>query len=116
VVLVASGALSHTFCRCATGSTAGDTAHLHPEARQPTDRIAWSRPATTHAFRHDARVPAVRRARFGHYLQMMGALGEGAVTAPARQHGEYENSIGTDRLPGSIARPRLDRDPAGAPA
>jgi hypothetical protein len=33
-------------------------------------------------------------ARFGHYLMMIGALGEGDCRAKSRQYGEYENSIG----------------------
>ena len=52
-------------------------------------------------------------ARFGHYLMMIGALGEGDCTATSRQYGEYENSIGTgqvhlwfDRPEGGFPRPR----------
>ena len=37
-------------------------------------------------------------ARFGPYLMMLGALGEGAVTAPGRLFSEYENSVGTGQL------------------
>ena len=37
-------------------------------------------------------------ARFGHYLMMIGALGEGDCTATGRQYGEYENSIGTGQV------------------
>ena len=37
-------------------------------------------------------------ARFGHYLMMIGALGEGDCTAHGRQYGEYENSIGTGQV------------------
>ena len=68
-------------------------------------------------------------ARFGHYLMMMGALGEGDCTATGRQYGEYENSIGTGqvhllvrpargRLPAAAAyadRPRLRPQNAGPP-
>ena len=52
-------------------------------------------------------------ARFGHYLMMIGALGEGDCTATSRQYGEYENSIGTaqvhlwfDRPEEGFPRPR----------
>ena len=52
-------------------------------------------------------------ARFGHYLMMIGALGEGDCTATGRRYGEYENSIGTgqvhywfDRPDGGFPRPR----------
>ena len=51
-------------------------------------------------------------ARFGHYLMMIGALGEGDCTAAGRQYGEYENSVGTgqahvwfDRPEGGFPRP-----------
>ena len=51
-------------------------------------------------------------ARFGHYLMMIGALGEGDCRATSRQYGEYENSIGTgqvhlwfDRPEGGFPRP-----------
>ena len=37
-------------------------------------------------------------ARFGHYLMMIGALGEGDCTATGRRYGEYENSIGTGQV------------------
>ena len=37
-------------------------------------------------------------ARFGHYLMMIGALGEGDCTATSRQYGEYENSVGTGQV------------------
>ena len=52
-------------------------------------------------------------ARFGHYLMMIGALGEGDCTATSRQYGEYENSVGTgqvhlwfERPAGGFPRPR----------
>ena len=52
-------------------------------------------------------------ARFGHYLMMIGALGEGDCTATSRQYGEYENSVGTgqvhlwfERPAGGFSRPR----------
>ena len=35
---------------------------------------------------------------FAHYLMMIGALGEEACTATARQYGAYENSIGTGQV------------------
>ena len=52
-------------------------------------------------------------ARFGHYLMMIGALGEGDCRATSRQYSEYENSVGTaqvhlwfDRPEGGFPRPR----------
>jgi hypothetical protein len=37
-------------------------------------------------------------ARFGHYLMMIGAVGEGNCTATGRRYGEYENSVGTGQV------------------
>jgi hypothetical protein len=36
--------------------------------------------------------------RFGPYLMMIAALGEGAVTAPGRAYSEYENPVGTGQI------------------
>jgi hypothetical protein len=36
--------------------------------------------------------------RFGPYLMMIEALGEGAVTAPGRAYNEYENSVGAGQI------------------
>lgn len=104
VVLLASGALSHTFwpLRELRKHESGDTSHIFtPEARQADlDRIEWFK-AGDHARVLETMPEFLRykpEARFCHYLQMIGALGEGAVTAPARQYGEYENSIGTGQV------------------
>lgn len=104
VVLLASGALSHTFwpLRELRAHEAAGVEHIFtPEAAAAdADRIAW--------FAHGdhARVLATMpdfyrfrpEARFGHYLMMIGALGEADCTAPARQYGEYENSVGTGQV------------------
>jgi hypothetical protein len=45
-------------------------------------------------------------ARFGHYLMMIGALGEGDCRAKSRQYGEYENSIGTGKCTCGSTVPR----------
>jgi aromatic ring-opening dioxygenase catalytic subunit (LigB family) len=104
VVLIASGALSHTFwpLRELRKHEAGDTSHIFtPQARQADlDRIAWFK-AGDHARVLDTMPEFLRyrpEAKFSHYLQMIGALGERAVTAPARQYGEYENSVGTGQV------------------
>lgn len=101
VVLLASGALSHTFwpLRQLRDHEAADPAHIFsPQAREADlERIEWFK-AGDHARVLDTMPEFLRvkpEAKFCHYLQMMGALGEGAVTAPGRQYGEYENSIGT---------------------
>ena len=104
VLLVASGAMSHTFwsLRELRAHEASDTAHIRTaEARAAdTERIAWLE-AGDHA-RVIATMPQFLKyhpeARFAHYLMMVGALGEGSVTAPARPFSDYENSVGTGQI------------------
>ena len=119
VVLIASGALSHTFwpLRELRKHEAAGVEHIFTPQAAAADfqRLEW--------FRHGdhARVletmPEFYRfkpeARFGHYLMMIGALGEGDCTAVSRQYGEYENSVGTgqvhlwfERPEGGFPRPR----------
>jgi 3,4-dihydroxyphenylacetate 2,3-dioxygenase len=119
VLLLASGALSHTFwpLRQLREHESSDPAHLFtPEARAADQRrIDWLRQG-----RHDKvlrTMPDFLRfrpeARFGHYLMMAGALGEERCTAPARQFGQYENSIGTGHVHLWFDRPQdgWSRDP-----
>ncbi|MEU6389623.1 3,4-dihydroxyphenylacetate 2,3-dioxygenase [Streptomyces sp. NPDC046939] len=104
VLLIASGALSHTFwpLRELRDHEASDPAHIFtPEAREADlERIAWFKEG-----RHDKvldTMDAFRtfrpEARFSHYLMAAGALGEHACTARGRQYGRYENSIGTGQV------------------
>lgn len=101
VLLIASGALSHTFwpLRQLRRHEAAGAEHIFsPEAAAADyERIGWLTRGD-HA-RVLNTMPQFARfrpeARFGHYLMMIGALGEGACTAPGRQYGEYENSVGT---------------------
>ena len=104
VLLLASGALSHTFwkLRQLRDHEASDVSHIRtPQARDADlERIAWFKDGD-HArvlstFEEFSRFRP--EAMFAHYLMMIGALGESAVTAPARQYGEYENSIGTGQV------------------
>ncbi len=119
VVLIASGALSHTFwpLRELRKHEAAGVEHIFtPEAAAADlERIEWFTKGD-HA-RVLETMPEFFRfkpeARFGHYLMMMGALGESDCTARARKYGEYENSVGTgqvhlwfDRPATGFARPR----------
>lgn len=104
VLLLASGAMSHTFwpLRELRAHEAAGSEHIAtPEAyAADMQRLEWFR-AGDHARVLDTMPEFLRfkpEARFGHYLEMIGALGESAVTAPARQYGEYENSIGTGQV------------------
>ena len=119
VVLIASGALSHTFwpLRELRKHEAAGVEHIFtPEAAAADfERLEWFRNGD-HA-RVLETMPEFYRfkpeARFGHYLMMIGALGEGDCAARSRQYGEYENSVGTaqvhlwfERPAGGFPRPR----------
>jgi 3,4-dihydroxyphenylacetate 2,3-dioxygenase len=103
VVLIASGALSHTFwsLRELRHHEAAGIEHIFtPEAAAADfQRLEWFA-AGDHARVLQAMPEYYRfkpEARFGHYLMMIGALGEGDCRAKSRQYGKYENSIGTGR-------------------
>jgi 3,4-dihydroxyphenylacetate 2,3-dioxygenase len=104
VILVASGALSHTFwpLRQLREHEASDPVHIRtPEARAADqERIGWFE-AGDHARVLDTMpdyLKARPEAKFAHYLIMIGALGERAVRAPGRRFSEYENAIGTGQM------------------
>lgn len=104
VLLLASGALSHTFwpLRELRNHEAADPKHIFsPEAyAADLERIEWFRQGD-HARVLETMPEFLKvkpEARFSHYLMMIGAMGEGKVTAPGRQYGEYENSIGTGQV------------------
>ena len=104
VLLVASGAMSHTFwpLRQIRDHESADLANIFtPEARDADlERIEWFE-AGDHARVLETMPQFLKvkpEAKFCHYLQMIGALGEGAVTAPGRVYGEYENSVGTGQV------------------
>ena len=118
-MLIASGALSHTFwpLRELRKHEAAGVEHIFTPAAAAADhdRMAWFERGD-HA-RVLETMPEFYRykpeARFGHYLMMIGALGEGDCTATGRRYGEYENSIGTgqvhywfDRPDDGFPRPR----------
>jgi 3,4-dihydroxyphenylacetate 2,3-dioxygenase len=123
VVLIASGAMSHTFwpLRKLRDHEAAGVEHIFSAeaAHADHERLEWFKNGD-HA-RVLETMPEFYRykpeARFGHYLMMIGALGEGDCTARGRQYGEYENSVGTgqvhlwfDRPEDGFPRPR--RTPA----
>ncbi|MFE1880193.1 3,4-dihydroxyphenylacetate 2,3-dioxygenase [Streptomyces diastatochromogenes] len=104
VLLIASGALSHTFwpLREIRDHEASDPEHVFtPEARDADlERIEWFQQG-----RHDRVLKTMPdflkhkpEARFGHYLMMAGALGEDHLTAPGRLFSKYENSVGTGQV------------------
>ncbi len=126
VMLIASGAMSHTFwpLRQIRDHESAGVEHIFTPAAAAADfqRLDWF------ADGDHARVlntmPEFYKfkpeARFAHYLMMIGALGESDCTAKSRMYGQYENSVGTgqvhlwfDRPEGGFPRPHLT-DLAGA--
>lgn len=104
VILIASGALSHTFwpLRQLREHEASDPSHIFSnEAREADyERLDWFKNG-----RHDRvleTMPEFLRfrpeARFSHYLTAIGAVGEGRCSAAGRMFSEYENSIGTGQV------------------
>jgi 3,4-dihydroxyphenylacetate 2,3-dioxygenase len=112
VLLIASGAMSHTFwpLRQLRDHEAAGAEHIFTKEAAAADRerLEWfsrgdhARVLETmpEFYRHKP------EARFGHYLMMIGALGEGDCTAAGRRYGEYENSIGTGQVHVWFDRPR----------
>jgi 3,4-dihydroxyphenylacetate 2,3-dioxygenase len=118
VLLIASGALSHTFwpLRELRAHEASDPVHIKtPEAyAADLERIEWFKQGD-----HDrvlATMPEFMQyrpeAKFAHYLMMLAGLGEHGVVAPGRQYGEYENSIGTGQVHLWFDRPAAGWQPA----
>jgi aromatic ring-opening dioxygenase catalytic subunit (LigB family) len=104
VILIASGALSHTFwpLRELRAHEASDPVHIRtPQARAADmERIGWFEEGD-HA-RVIGTMPDYLKvrpeAKFSHYLVMVGALGEHEVRAPGRRFSDYENAIGTGQM------------------
>jgi 3,4-dihydroxyphenylacetate 2,3-dioxygenase len=104
VILVASGAMSHTFwpLRQLREHEASDPVHIRTAQARAADleRIGWFE-AGDHARVLDTMPDFLKvrpEARFAHYLMMIAALGERSVTAPGRRFSEYENAIGTGQM------------------
>jgi aromatic ring-opening dioxygenase catalytic subunit (LigB family) len=104
VMLIASGAMSHTFwkLRELRDHEAADLSSIRtPEARAADEeRIEWLKEGN-HAKLLETMDDFLKyrpESMFAHYLMMLGAIGEERCTAPARQYGEYENSIGTGQV------------------
>ena len=104
VLLLASGAMSHTFwpLRELRAHEASDPVHIRtPAGREAdTERIGWLE-AGQHARVIDAMPEFLKvrpEAKFAHYLMMTAALGGRSVTAPGRSFSRYENSVGTGQM------------------
>ncbi len=104
VVLIASGALSHTFhpLRQLRDHEAADEEHIFSAtAREWDHRIleAWRRGDHAFVVDHFGEFAAVKpEGRFGHYQMMVAALGGRDCVAPGRLYSDYENAIGTGQV------------------
>lgn len=104
VVLIASGALSHTFhtLRTLRDHEAAGEEHIFSEGAREADKALIARLlAGDHAAVLDGlgEFSAFKpEARFGHYQMMVAALGGRDCTAPGRLFSDYENSIGTGQV------------------
>ena len=112
VLLIASGALSHTFwgLRELRNHEAADPKHIFtPEAyAADMERLEWFKNGD-HAQVLETMPEFLKvkpEARFSHYLMMIGAMGEASVIAPGHQYGDYENSIGTGQVHVWFDRPK----------
>ena len=126
VLLLGSGALSHTFhkLRDLRKHEASDPIHIFtPEAYEYDKKvIEWFEQGDHKAVLDDFDTFKKYKpeAGFYHYLAMAGALGEEDNKSVGRLYSEYENSIGTgqvhiwfDKPEGGFARPKdlvLSRD------
>lgn len=104
VLVIASGALSHTFwpLRELRNHEASDPSHIFsPQARAADlERLEWLM-AGDHARVLNTMPEFLKvkpEARFAHYLMMVGSMGESELTAPGVLYSEYENSIGTGQV------------------
>ncbi len=104
VLLLGSGALSHTFhkLRDLRKHEASDPIHIYsPEAYEYDKKVMqWFAEGNHKAVLDDFDnfKKYKPEAGFYHYLAMAGALGEGANTSVGRLYSEYENSIGTGQV------------------
>ncbi|MCU1581877.1 MAG: 3,4-dihydroxyphenylacetate 2,3-dioxygenase [Microbacteriaceae bacterium] len=111
VILLASGALSHTFykLRELRKHEASDPKHIFSDKARAADyeRLEWMK-AGEHGKILES-MPAFHTVRpeamFGHWLLAAGAIGEEDCTAPGELYSEYENSIGTGQVHVWFPRP-----------
>jgi 3,4-dihydroxyphenylacetate 2,3-dioxygenase len=120
VVLIASGALSHTFhsLRTLRDHEAADEEHIFsPGARDADHAVIEALERGDHAAVINGYPDFLAykpEARFGHYLMMASALGGVDCVAPGRRFSQYENSIGTGQVHIWFDRPETGWTGAGA--
>lgn len=111
VVLIASGAMSHTFwgLRELRQHESSDPSNITPRGAVEADAQvldAWYRGDHAWVIDHMDDYARFRpEARFAHYLTMASALGGRECRAVGRPFSEYENSIGTAQIHVAFDRP-----------
>jgi 3,4-dihydroxyphenylacetate 2,3-dioxygenase len=104
VVVVASGALSHTFhpLRKLRAHEAADEEHIFSDrARGADHRVidAWQRGDHRQVLDElDTFLKVRPEAHFGHYQMMVASVGGKECVAPGRLYSQYENAIGTGQI------------------
>jgi 3,4-dihydroxyphenylacetate 2,3-dioxygenase len=104
VVLIASGALSHTFHTLRTlrsHEAAGEEHIFSSEARRADHGVieAWCRGDHASVIDNFPEFAKVRpEGHFAHYQMMIAALGGRDCVAPGRLYSTYENAIGTGQV------------------
>lgn len=104
VVLIASGAVSHTFhkLRDLRSHEAAPEVHIYSEeARRWDHRVIDALAKGDHAQvvnEMDEFMKVRPEGHFAHYQMMVHALGGAACTAPGRMYSQYENAIGTGQV------------------
>jgi 3,4-dihydroxyphenylacetate 2,3-dioxygenase len=104
VVLIASGALSHTFHTLRTlrqHEASGEEHIISQRARDADHAVIDALVRGDHAQvidNFDAFMTVRPEAHFGHYQMLVAALGGRDCTAPGRLFSKYENAIGTGQI------------------
>ena len=119
VVLLASGAMSHKFwpLKALRDHEPSDPVHIRTDAHRAADleRLDWMQQG-----RHDVIIDTMDdflrftpEGRFGHYLQMVAAIGGRECRARGELFSDYESAVGTGQ-----AHVWFERPPGGwtAPA
>ena len=104
VILIASGALSHTFQplrELRSHEAAGEEHIFSDEARHWDHRVIDALARGDHGqvvSEMDQFMEVRPEGHFGHYQMMVHALGGAKCTAPGTMYSKYENSIGTGQV------------------
>jgi 3,4-dihydroxyphenylacetate 2,3-dioxygenase len=111
VILLASGAMSHKFwpLKALRDHEPSDPVHIRTEAHRAADleRLEWFREG-----RHDRVIDTMDEflrftpeGRFGHYLQMVAAIGGLECRAKGELFSDYESAVGTGQAHVWFERP-----------